>query len=70
MSVETEDIIRKAYKTAENEPRVLTVQFEGIRSSDVAEFRVPKARVVVAPTTYASGALRVFGDMWQNGGGW
>ncbi|MCU1494211.1 MAG: branched-chain amino acid transporter substrate-binding protein [Acidimicrobiaceae bacterium] len=40
-------------------PRVLTVQFRGIGSSDIAEFAKPEARVVVAPTSYASGELAV-----------
>jgi branched-chain amino acid transport system substrate-binding protein len=53
-----------------DEPRVLTVQFQGIQSSDVAEFRKPAARVVVSPATYANGALQPFSDVTQNGGGW
>jgi branched-chain amino acid transport system substrate-binding protein len=40
-------------------PRVLTVQFRGIGSSDIADFAKPAARVVVAPTSYASGELVV-----------
>src|SRR5580658_8564248 len=40
-------------------PRVLTVQFRGIGSSDISEFAKPGARVVVAPTNYASGELVV-----------
>jgi branched-chain amino acid transport system substrate-binding protein len=40
-------------------PRVLTVQFRGIGSSDISEFAKPEARVVVAPTSYASGELVV-----------
>ena len=40
-------------------PRVLTVQFRGIGSSDISEFGKPKARVVVAPASYASGELVV-----------
>jgi branched-chain amino acid transport system substrate-binding protein len=40
-------------------PRVLTVQFRGIDSTDVADFAKPEARVVVAPASYASGELVV-----------
>ncbi|HJY99494.1 MAG TPA: ABC transporter substrate-binding protein, partial [Streptosporangiaceae bacterium] len=40
-------------------PRVLTVQFRGISSSDIADFAKPEARVVVAPASYASGELVV-----------
>jgi hypothetical protein len=40
-------------------PRVLTVQFRGIGSSDIADFAKPEARVVVAPAGYASGELVV-----------
>jgi branched-chain amino acid transport system substrate-binding protein len=40
-------------------PRVLTVQFRDIASSDITEFGKPGARVVVAPTSYASGELVV-----------
>ena len=40
-------------------PRVLTVQFRGIGSSDISEFAKPEARVVVAPASYASGELVV-----------
>lgn len=40
-------------------PRVLTVQFRGIGSNDIAEFAKPEARVVVAPPSYASGDLVV-----------
>jgi branched-chain amino acid transport system substrate-binding protein len=36
-------------------PRVLTVQFRGIASSDASEFARPDARVVLAPQGYASG---------------
>jgi len=38
-------------------PRVLTVQFRDIQSSDIAEFGRPDARVVVFPASYASGSL-------------
>jgi branched-chain amino acid transport system substrate-binding protein len=38
-------------------PRVLTVQFSGIGSSDISEFAKPEARVVVAPASYATGKL-------------
>ena len=40
-------------------PRVLTVQFRGIQSNDISEFARSEARVVVAPTDYASGKLVV-----------
>jgi branched-chain amino acid transport system substrate-binding protein len=40
-------------------PRVLTVQFRSIGSSDIADFAKPEARVVVAPASYASGELVV-----------
>ncbi len=40
-------------------PRVLTVQFRGVGSSDIADFAKPDARVVVAPASYASGELVV-----------
>jgi branched-chain amino acid transport system substrate-binding protein len=40
-------------------PRVLTVQFRGIESNDISEFAKPEARVVVSPTSYASGELIV-----------
>ncbi|HJZ36669.1 MAG TPA: amino acid ABC transporter substrate-binding protein [Solirubrobacterales bacterium] len=40
-------------------PRVLTVQFRGIGSADIADFAKPEARVVVAPASYASGELVV-----------
>ena len=40
-------------------PRVLTVQFRGITSADIADFARPEARVVVAPASYASGELVV-----------
>jgi branched-chain amino acid transport system substrate-binding protein len=39
-------------------PRVLTVQFRGIGSSEIADFAKPEARVV-APASYASGELVV-----------
>ena len=39
------------------EPRVLTVQFRGIRSTDIGEFAKPDARVIVSPDSYASGDL-------------
>jgi branched-chain amino acid transport system substrate-binding protein len=38
-------------------PRVLTVQFNNIKSSDVSEFRNPEARNVLYPAEYASGAM-------------
>jgi branched-chain amino acid transport system substrate-binding protein len=38
-------------------PRVLTVQFRGIGSTDITEFAGPDARAVVAPASYASGEL-------------
>jgi branched-chain amino acid transport system substrate-binding protein len=41
------------------EPRVLTVQFRDIGSTDIAEFAKPEARVVVAPDGYSSGELAV-----------
>jgi branched-chain amino acid transport system substrate-binding protein len=40
-------------------PRVLTVQFRNIDSSDISEFAKPDARVVLAPTDYASGEVTV-----------
>jgi branched-chain amino acid transport system substrate-binding protein len=40
-------------------PRVLTVQFRNVGSSQVAEFARPEARVVVAPSDYASGEVAV-----------
>jgi len=40
-------------------PRVLTVQFRDIASTDISEFAKPEARVVVAPASYASGELAV-----------
>jgi branched-chain amino acid transport system substrate-binding protein len=40
-------------------PRVLTVQFRGIASTDISEFAKSEARVVVAPPSYASGELVV-----------
>jgi branched-chain amino acid transport system substrate-binding protein len=40
-------------------PRVLTVQFRDIASTDISEFAKPGARVVVAPESYASGELAV-----------
>ncbi|HEV7958216.1 MAG TPA: amino acid ABC transporter substrate-binding protein, partial [Acidimicrobiales bacterium] len=39
------------------EPRVLTVQYQNIKSSDVSEFKNPDAQAVLYPTEYASGAL-------------
>ena len=38
-------------------PRVLTVQFRDIHTTDAAEFANPDARVVVSPAGYASGDL-------------
>jgi branched-chain amino acid transport system substrate-binding protein len=38
-------------------PRVLTVQFRDIHTTDIAEFAEPGARVVVSPASYASGDL-------------
>jgi len=40
-------------------PRVLTVQFRDIGSSDISEFAKPGTRIVVAPAGYASGELAV-----------
>jgi branched-chain amino acid transport system substrate-binding protein len=40
-------------------PRVLTVQFRDVASTDISEFAKPEARVVVAPASYASGELAV-----------
>jgi branched-chain amino acid transport system substrate-binding protein len=40
-------------------PRVLTVQFRNIGSSEVSEFAKPGSRVVVAPSNYASGDVVV-----------
>jgi branched-chain amino acid transport system substrate-binding protein len=40
-------------------PRVLTVQFRDIASTDISEFAKPEARVVVAPANYASGDVAV-----------
>jgi branched-chain amino acid transport system substrate-binding protein len=40
-------------------PRVLTVQFRDIASTDISDFAKPEARVVVAPVGYASGELAV-----------
>jgi len=40
-------------------PRVLTVQFRDIASTDISEFAKREARVVVAPASYASGELAV-----------
>lgn len=41
-------------------PRVLTVQFRGIRSDNVKEFSAPEARVVVSPAEYVSGDLETY----------
>lgn len=38
-------------------PRVLTVQFRGIESNDLAEFAKPSSRVVIAPSGFAGGEL-------------
>lgn len=38
-------------------PRVLTVQFRNVGSSEISEFAKPDSRVVVAPSDYASGDL-------------
>jgi branched-chain amino acid transport system substrate-binding protein len=40
-------------------PRVLTVQFRNIGSNKISEFAKPEARVVVAPSDYASGNVVV-----------
>jgi branched-chain amino acid transport system substrate-binding protein len=48
-------------------PRVLTVQFQNIGANDIEQFRSADARVVVAPTDYASGSLRTFGDAKRSG---
>jgi branched-chain amino acid transport system substrate-binding protein len=49
-------------------PRVLTVQFRNIGSSEISEFARPDARVVVAPSKYASGDLIVpFGVATRSG---
>jgi branched-chain amino acid transport system substrate-binding protein len=45
-----------------DKPRVLTVQFQDIGSSDIEEFRDPEARIVVSPGEYSSGSLRTFGE--------
>ena len=37
------------------DPRVLTVQFQGIGSNDISEFAKPEARVIIAPQDYESG---------------
>lgn len=39
------------------QPRVLTVQFQNIKSNDVSEFRSPDAQVVLYPAEYASGTM-------------
>jgi len=38
-------------------PRVLTVQFRNVQSTDIGEFAKPGARTIVAPASYASGDL-------------
>jgi branched-chain amino acid transport system substrate-binding protein len=38
-------------------PRVLTVQFRNIGSTDVTEFAKPDSRVIVSPTSFAGGGL-------------
>jgi branched-chain amino acid transport system substrate-binding protein len=50
-----------------DKPRVLTVQFQNIRSNDIDEFRSPEARMVVAPGEYSSGTLETFGDAKETG---
>jgi branched-chain amino acid transport system substrate-binding protein len=52
-----------------DQPRVLTVQFRNIDSTDIEAFRSPDARVVVAPSEYASGTLQGFGDAKRSTGG-
>jgi branched-chain amino acid transport system substrate-binding protein len=52
-----------------DQPRVLTVQFRNIASNDVEAFRSPDARVVVAPSEYASGILQRFSDAKRSIGG-
>jgi branched-chain amino acid transport system substrate-binding protein len=37
------------------EPRVLTVQFQGIGSNEISDFAKPEARVIIAPEDYESG---------------
>jgi branched-chain amino acid transport system substrate-binding protein len=49
-----------------DQPRVLTVQFSNIASNDIDAFRSPDARVVVAPSEYASGTLQPFTDAKQS----
>src|ERR1043165_9009249 len=39
------------------EPRVLQVQFQGVKGNDVDQFRDVKTQVVIAPSEYASGKL-------------
>ncbi len=40
------------------EPRVLLVQFTGIKDKDIEQFRQPGKQVIVAPEKYRSGQLR------------
>ena len=40
------------------EPRVLLVQFTGIKDKDIEQFRLPGKQVIVAPEKYRSGQLR------------
>jgi branched-chain amino acid transport system substrate-binding protein len=40
------------------EPRVLAVQFQGVQSRDVAQFRDPKVEVILWPAELKSGELR------------
>jgi branched-chain amino acid transport system substrate-binding protein len=52
-----------------DQPRVLTVQFANIASNEIEAFRSPNARVVVAPSEYASGTLQEYGDTKRSTGG-
>jgi branched-chain amino acid transport system substrate-binding protein len=39
------------------EPRVLTVQFRGVKSNDISEFKKPETEAVVYPAAAASSSL-------------
>jgi branched-chain amino acid transport system substrate-binding protein len=41
------------------EPRVLEVQFQGVKGHDLAQFKDAKTEVILSPDQYKSGTVRV-----------
>ena len=40
------------------EPRILTIQFQGVKGNDLVQFERPGVQVILDPPAYKTGALK------------